>query len=79
MRTLYDCAYARVRGTRVYCEKRHPIATQTGNSFIDLSLLARGRRLAMAFCQKCADFDSMGSPLPADEKGWIDKSDLEVG
>jgi hypothetical protein len=44
--------HARVHKSKIYCDKGHPIATQTGKSFLDLRLLAQGRRLAMAYCQE---------------------------
>jgi hypothetical protein len=71
VRTLYEYLYARVHGTLIYCYKGHPIATQTGKKSLQTNLLARGRRLAMAYCQRCPDFQSMGPPIPDEEKGWI--------
>jgi len=75
VRTLYECSYARVHGSLIYCYKGHPIATQTGNRFLKLHLLARGRPLAMAYCQRCPDFKSMGPPIPEEEKGWIARAE----
>ena len=74
VRTLYECSYARVRGGLIYCHKEHPIDTQTGSTSIRMDCLARGRRLAMANCQECLDFKSMGPPVPEKEKGWINKA-----
>lgn len=73
VRTLYECQHARVHRSKIYCDKGHPIATQTGKSYLDIRLLARGRRLAMAFCQRCPDYKSMGPYIPEQEKGWIPK------
>lgn len=72
-RTLYECEYARVQGSRIYCYKGHIIARQTGKSYLEISLLARGTSLAMSFCQQCKDFKSMGPPVPANEKGWLEQ------
>jgi hypothetical protein len=74
-RTLYECWYARVHGSFIYCYKGHPIATQTGKRFLKLHLLANGRRLAMAYCQRCPDFTSRGPPVSEEEKGWIPKAE----
>lgn len=74
VRTLYECSYARVHGAMIYCCKEHPINTQTGSVFIQIDCLARGRRLAMANCQQCPDFKSMGPPVPEKEKGWMNKN-----
>lgn len=70
-RTLYDCYHARVNGERIYCAKGYILSAKSGNGHIGIRRLARGEPLALAICQKCADFDSMGPPLPPEERGWI--------
>jgi hypothetical protein len=72
-RTLYDCYHARVNGGRIYCRKGYTLSAKSGNGHIDIRRLARGEPLALAVCQKCADFDSMGPPVPPEERGWLKK------
>ena len=70
-RTLYECSYARARGESIYCLKGHSLRLHHGNGHIDLRQLALGKRLAFRVCQDCVDFDCMGPPVPAGERGWL--------
>jgi len=72
-RTLYECSHARVKGNCIYCRKGYPLSPNSRNGHIGIERLARGEALALAPCQKCADFDSMGPPIPRSERGWISK------
>ncbi len=72
-RTLYECAHARVKGESICCGKGHPLHVRPGNGHLDISRLAKGKRLAFSFCQKCLDFDCMGPPVPPEERGWEKK------
>jgi len=72
-RTLYECSRARVKGERIYCDRGHVLSSKSGNGGLDVKRLARGDPLVLAVCQGCPDFDSMGPPVPEEEKGWARK------
>ena len=57
----------------IHCRKGYPLSPNSGNGHIGIERLARGEALALAPCQKCADFDSMGPPIPRNERGWLNK------
>ena len=75
-RTLYECAYARVKGDVIYCAKGHPFSQRPGNEQIDIARLAEGKQLSYGVCQECVDFERIGPPLPSEERGWLDKYSL---
>ena len=75
-RTLYECSHARVKGERILCRKGHPFSLKTDDGSIDIKRLARGEPLALNICQGCADFDSMGAPIPEEERGWLKQKEL---
>ena len=77
-RTLYECSHARVRGSRIYCDKGHVFSLKSGNGGLDVKRLARGDPLVLAVCQGCPDFDSMGPPIPEEERGWVRKKATRV-
>lgn len=70
-RTLYDCSHARVKSERIYCDRGHVLSSKSGNGGLDIKRLARGDPLALAVCQDCPDFDSMGPAIPEGERGWL--------
>lgn len=70
-KTLYDCSHARVQGRRIYCNKGYPLSPQPGDGHVDFQHLAEGKPLAPKVCQQCGDFDSMGAPVPEEERGWL--------
>ena len=70
-KTLYDCSHARVQGRRIYCNKGYPLSPQPGDGHVDFQHLEEGKPLAPKVCQQCGDFDSMGAPVPGEEKGWL--------
>ena len=70
-KTLYDCSHARVQGRRIYCNKGYPLSPQPGDGHVDIQHLAEGKPLAPKVCQQCGDFDSMGAPVPEEERGWL--------
>lgn len=72
-RTLYECSHARVRGGRIYCDKGYVFSLKSNNGGLDVKRLARGDPLALTVCQGCPDFDSMGPPIPEEERGWVKK------
>lgn len=76
-RTLYDCFHAHVNGSRIYCKKGYTLLAKSSNGYLDIRRLARGDPLALAICQKCADFDSMGPPVPPKERGWLKRRKTE--
>ncbi len=75
-RALYDCSHARVKGERILCRKDHPFSLKTDDGSIDVKRLARGEPLQLDICQGCADFDSMGPPVPEEERGWLKQKEV---
>ena len=69
--TLYECSHARVKGNRVYCDKGHVLSSRSPDGTLDIKRLARGEPLRFEVCQDCPDFDSMGPPIPKEERGWV--------
>ena len=69
-RTLYECLHARVLGQRIYCERGYPLSTKSGIGSLEVKRLARGEPLKMDICQSCPDFDRLGPPVPAGQRGW---------
>ena len=73
MRSLYQCANAKVREGNettlgeIYCAKGHQFS---GNYYRTLS---RGNPLELTTCQKCSDYDEMGEPVKAEDRGWVGK------
>ena len=70
-RTLYECSHARVRDNRILCDQGYPLSSQSGDATIDIQQLAEGKPLAPKVCRQCGDFDSMGPPVPEEERGWL--------
>ena len=70
-RSLYECSHARVLGDRIYCHVGHALSTKSGNGSLSIRRLARGEPLVLGVCQGCPDFDSMGPPVPEEERGWV--------
>ena len=64
-RSLYQCYNARVRGEQIYCSKGHKFP-----SVASYQSLIRGAPLELSCCQNCEDYDEMGPPVPAGERGW---------
>ena len=77
-RTLCECSHARVGGNRIYCDKGYVFSLKSNNGGLDVKRLARGDPLALAVCQDCLDFDSMGPPIPEEERGWVRKKATKV-
>lgn len=78
-RTLYQCSHARVRGNRIYCEKGHPLSLKSGDGCLDIRRLARGEPLMLGICQECPDFDSLGPPIPEEDRGWVKRNRGDSG
>ncbi len=70
-RTLYECFHARVKDGCISCDKGYVLSPQLGDGSIDIRQLAEGRPLAPKICRQCSDFDSMGPPVPEEERGWL--------
>ena len=70
-RTLYECAHARVRNERIYCDKEYPLSQASLDSSLDIQYLAEGKPLAPRICQQCINFDRIGPPVPEEERGWL--------
>ena len=77
-RTLYECSHARVKGSRIYCDKGYVFSSKSNNGGLDVKRLARGDPLILAICQECSDFDCMGPPIPEEERGWVRKKKTKV-
>ena len=69
-RTLYECSHARVKGKRIICDKGHRLSPKSDNGGLDIIRLVKGEQMALGVCQQCPDFNSMGPPVPEEEKGW---------
>ena len=69
-RTLYECSHARVNGTLIRCNRGHRLLPRTEDGSANIRRLARGDPLEFKVCQGCPDFDSMGPPVPPEERGW---------
>ena len=67
-RTLYECFNAKVSSKEIYCAEGYALAKDQAS--LEPFHLARGEKLAIKICQQCAEFNSMGPPVPAGEKGW---------
>ncbi len=63
MRSLYCCFNARVQDTTVYCAKGHLLP-------VHIRQVQRGKRLEFTICQQCQDYEEMGPPIQASERGW---------
>ncbi len=77
-RTLYECSHARVKGKRICCDRGYPLSSQSEDGSLDVQNLAEGKPLAPKVCRQCGDFDSMGSPVPEEERGWLKIKTEEV-
>jgi len=75
-RSLYECSNARVKGQRIYCAKGHFLSTaehsKRARGTIPLSRLTQGEPLQLKVCQACPDFESMGDPIPPEERGLVE-------
>lgn len=69
-RSLYQCFHAKVIGEKVHCAKGHKLPSNAG-AFSTYWALAHGAPLIMSCCQNCNDYDEMGPPIPANERGWL--------
>ena len=67
MKSLYDCQHARVSPEGVFCEKGYPFPQKRR---IPLKRVAGGEPLRSRICQDCHDFESMGEPIPEEDKGY---------
>lgn len=70
-RTLYECSHARVNEKRIYCSQGYPLLPESGDGSLDTLHLEKGEQLALKICQQCIHFDSMGPPVPVEERGWL--------
>ena len=77
-RDLYRCFHAKVKGNRIYCTKGHPLSLKSSDGGFDVKRLARGDPLVLTVCRECSDFDSMGPPIPEEERGWVRKRVMTV-
>ena len=73
-RTLYDCLYAKVEGDRIRCSEGQRLSNRKDGT-VGIMRLAKGSRLTMHICQQCDAFESMGPPVPSEERGWLPKKE----
>jgi hypothetical protein len=76
-RTLYECSHARVKGDYIRCRRGHWLIPKSEDGSVGIGRLAKGQPLAFLVCQDCPDFDSMGPPVPPDEKGWLKRKEAK--
>lgn len=70
-RSLYQCLHAKVKGSRIYCEKgRRFESRRRGKRTLSIDGLARGEPLVFSMCEGCIDYEPMGDPIPPEERGW---------
>jgi len=72
-RSLYQCSHARVKGDHIYCDKGHKFSFPSYGAEegkIHIRRLIKGSPLTLGCCQTCEDFDEMGPPIKASERGW---------
>jgi hypothetical protein len=64
--SLYECGNARVAkdGKSMFCRKSNFVP-------LPISLLAEGHDLELTTCDKCTDFDKIGEPVKAKDRGWL--------
>ena len=65
-RSLYDCSNAVVEDGMVKCRRGHELKAPIG-----LRQVMLGEPLVVNECQRCRDFDPMGPPVDARERGWV--------
>lgn len=68
--SLYQCLNAKVKGDKIYCAKGHSFNKKATDGTIHTRRLQRGTPLELAVCQSCEDYNNMGPPVPAKERGW---------
>jgi hypothetical protein len=72
MKSLYQCGQAIVTGNSIKCKANHNLSKRR-DGCIDAFRLKRGDVLELSVCQNCPDFDFMGNPVKAEDRGWITK------
>ena len=70
-RSLYDCAMAMVCHDRILCYRGYKLDPRANDGGIATLRLERGEPLNFAVCHGCAEFESMGAPVPKEERGWL--------
>lgn len=69
-RSLHQCAHAKVYGDEIRCEKGHKLTTRPPLRTLRLE---RGEPLEFKVCQDCPEYDEMGGPVAAKDRGWFKK------
>ncbi len=69
MRSLYQCANARVFGTLIRCARGHRLCEPDDGTVL-LTNLRHGQTLCFRACQGCKDFEYLGVTPPKRERGW---------
>jgi len=77
-RTLYECSHALVKGKRICCDRGYTLSSKSEDGSLDVQNLAEGKLVAPKVCRQCGDFDSMGPPVPEEERGWLKTKVKEV-
>lgn len=76
--TLYECFHARVKGSRIYCAAGLNLSSTSADGNLDIRRLAKGEPLVIGRCQGCLQFERIGPPLPADERGWLKATGVTI-
>ena len=76
--TLYECAWAKVKGRRIYCSRGIALS-RGGDGSLDIRYLAEGHSLILAVCQSCSEFKRIGPPLAEKERGWQNLKEVKHG
>ncbi len=66
-RSLYQCSHAKVN-KRIHCQCGHALASNSIT--LNIERLIRGESLECTNCQECPDYDEMGGPVEAKDRGW---------
>ncbi|MBA7709816.1 hypothetical protein ES703_118742 [subsurface metagenome] len=79
-RSLYQCFHAKVKGDYIYCAKGHHFVSsrKVGIRTLSIDRLVRGAPLVFSMCQGCIDYEPMGEPILAEERGWTRQGTRET-
>lgn len=79
-RALYQCFHAKVKGDYIYCAKGHHFVSsrKVGIRTLSIDRLVTGAPLVFSMCQGCIDYEPMGGPIPAEERGWTRQGTRET-
>ena len=70
-KTLYECPYTKVCGTRVYCDKGYKLSQESCDGSVSMNLVENDIPLIPVVCLACPYFDGFASLLPDKKKKWF--------